>query len=184
MADSVGAQGRGARVPELVIHSSMSGRRSDGARRATRYGVAVIADDNPLRALIPVNVDLRLDPAKQEAVASLWATAVAWSEYAADQNGAEVRADAGSDPQAAELRRAFSAPLSESEAAELRRASEEAAEELRSIVGSMGGHDIVDLAMRLHRQEWALIHNEDLSVEFIASKRQELRCRAIASLRA
>jgi hypothetical protein len=154
------------------------------ARRATRYGVAVIADDNPLQALIAVNVNLRLDPAKREAVARLWATAVAWNEYAADQSGAEARTGAGSDPQAADLRRAFSAPLSESEAPELRRASEQAAEELRSIVGSMGGHDIVDLAMRLDRQEWSLIHNENLSVEFIARKRQELRSRAIASLSA
>jgi hypothetical protein len=75
-------------------------------------------------------------------VAALWATAVAWSEYAADQNGAEARAQAGSDPQAAELRRAFSAALSESEAVELRRTSAQAAEELRSIVGSVKGHDI------------------------------------------
>jgi hypothetical protein len=162
----------------------MSRRRSGGARWATRYVVAVIPDDNPLQALIRVNADLRLDPAKQEAVAALWATAVAWNEYAADQNGAEARAEAGSDPHAAELRRAFSAPLSESEATELRRASEQAVEELRSIVGSMGGHEIIDLAMRLHRQEWSLIHSENLSVEFIASKRQELRSRAIASLRA
>jgi hypothetical protein len=142
----------------------------------------VIADENPLQALIRDDADLRLDPAKQEAVAILWATAVAWSEYAAEQNGAEARAEAGRDPQAAELRRAFSAALSESEAAELRRASEQAAEELRSIVGSIRGHDIVELAMRLHRQEWALIHNENLSVEFIASKGKELRSRAIASL--
>jgi hypothetical protein len=162
----------------------MSGRRSGCGRWATRYGVAMIADDNPLQALVRVNADLLLDPAKQEAVAALWATAVAWSEYAADQNGAEARAEAGSDPEAAELRRAFSAALSESEAVQLRRTSEQAAEELRSIVGSVKGHDIVDIAMRLHRQEWSLIHNENLSVEFIASKRQEFRSRAIASLRA
>ena len=142
----------------------------------------MIADENPLQVLIRVDADLRLDPAKQETVAALWATAVAWSEYAADQAGAQVRAEAGRDPQTAELRRAFSPALSMSEATELRHASELATEELRSILGSMGGHDIVDLAMGLHRQEWSLIHNEKLSPDFIASKRQELRARAIASL--
>lgn len=64
------------------------------------------------------------------------------------------------------------------------RTSEQAAEESRSIAELMNGRYIVDIAMRLHRQEWSLIHNENLSVEFIASKRQEFRSRAIALLRA
>ena len=117
-----------------------------------------------------------------EAVASGWTTAVGWSDYVDRQESA--RAMAGRDPEAAQLLGALSPAMSRRDEEELIHSAREAEEQLRRLVGSVGGVDLVATALRLHRQERSLLHDPLLSPDEIFLRIAQGRAHAIKALRA
>lgn len=135
---------------------------------------------SPLQALIEV-APMRPPPLAYEAIAGLWATAVGWDDHVRNQDAA--RAEADRDPGAAQLRQALSPAISPREEEELRTRSESAACELRALVGTVGGVDLVDTAMRLHRDERSVMDNAMLSPDETFWTIARLRARAFRLVR-
>jgi hypothetical protein len=67
---------------------------------------------------------------------------------------------------------------------ELLHGSRDAEEQLRRLVGSVGGVDLVATALRLHPQEWSLLHEPLLSPDEIFLGIAQGRAHAIKALRA
>jgi len=124
---------------------------------------------------------MRPPPLAYEAIERLWETAVGWDDYIRYQGAA--RAEADCDPGAAQLRQAISPPMSPRDEEELRTRSENAARELRALVGTVGGVDLVDTAMRLHRDERSIMDNALLSPDETFWTITRLRARAFRSVR-